>query len=81
ELTLEDGTAYPLEGKLQFSDITVDQTTGSVTVRAIFPNPNRELLPGMFVHAKLQEGVKEGGLLVPQQGVTRDQKGQPTALI
>lgn len=81
ELTLEDGTKYPLEGKLQFSDITVDQSTGSVTVRAIFPNPNRELLPGMFVHAKLQEGVKEGGLLVPQQGVTRDQKGQPTALI
>ncbi|VVE32917.1 efflux transporter periplasmic adaptor subunit [Pandoraea aquatica] len=81
ELTLEDGTTYPLEGKLQFSDITVDQTTGSVTVRAIFPNPNRELLPGMFVHAKLQEGVKDGGLLVPQQGVTRDQKGQPTALI
>lgn len=80
-LTLEDGTKYPLEGKLQFSDITVDQTTGSVTVRAIFPNPNRELLPGMFVHATLREGVKEGGLLVPQQGVTRDQKGQPTALI
>jgi len=81
ELTLEDGTKYPLDGKLQFSDITVDQTTGSVTVRAIFPNPNRELLPGMFVHAKLAEGVKEGGLLVPQQGVTRDQKGQPTALV
>lgn len=81
ELTLEDGTKYPLDGKLQFSDITVDQTTGSVTVRAIFPNPNRELLPGMFVHAKLAEGVKEGGLLVPQQGVTRNQKGQPTALV
>ncbi|ALS60745.1 efflux RND transporter periplasmic adaptor subunit [Pandoraea norimbergensis] len=81
ELTLEDGSKYPLDGKLQFSDITVDQTTGSVTVRAIFPNPNRELLPGMFVHAKLAEGVKEGGLLVPQQGVTRDQKGQPTALV
>ncbi|GAB3627415.1 efflux RND transporter periplasmic adaptor BpeA [Pandoraea terrae] len=80
-LTLDDGTKYPLEGKLQFSDITVDQTTGSITVRAIFPNPKRELLPGMFVHASLQEGVTENALLVPQQGVTRDQKGQAVAMV
>lgn len=80
-LTLEDGTTYPLDGKLQFSDITVDQTTGSVTVRALFPNPNKVLLPGMFVHAQLKEGSKPNALMVPQQGVTRDQKGEPTALI
>ncbi len=68
-------------GKLQFTDFTVDQTTGSVTIRAIFENKDRVLLPGMFVRARIQEGVNDRALLVPQIGVTHDQKGQPTALI
>ena len=80
-LILEDGRPYPLPGKLQFSDVTVDQATGSVTIRAVFPNPNRVLLPGMFVRARIEEGVNETAMLVPQIGVTHDQKGQPTALV
>jgi membrane fusion protein (multidrug efflux system) len=81
KLTLEDNSQYPVEGKLEFSEVSVDQTTGSVTLRAVFPNPNHTLLPGMFVHARLQSGVNEQAILVPQQGVTRDLKGTPTALI
>ena len=61
--------------------MSVDQTTGSVTLRAVFPNPNHTLLPGMFVHAQLQAGVNSKAILAPQQGVTRDIKGTPTALI
>jgi membrane fusion protein, multidrug efflux system len=80
-LILEDGQAYPLSGKLQFSDVTVDQSTGSVTVRALFPNPNRVLLPGMFVRAHIEEGVNDNAMLVPQVGVTHDQKGQAIALV
>ncbi len=80
-LTLEDGSLYPLQGKLAFTDITVNQSTGTVTLRAIFPNPNQVLLPGMFVHATLDEGVNNKAMLVPQAGVTHDAKGQPTALI
>jgi membrane fusion protein, multidrug efflux system len=80
-LILEDGRAYPLPGKLQFSDVTVDQSTGSVTVRALFPNPNRVLLPGMFVRAHIEEGVNDNAMLVPQIGVTHDQKGQAVALV
>jgi len=80
-LFLEDGTTYPLTGRLQFTDITVDQGTGSVTVRAIFPNPGHVLLPGMFVRAQIDEGINQDGLLVPQIAVTHDQKGQPTALV
>lgn len=80
-LVLEDGTDYPLAGTLQFADVTVDPTTGSITLRALFPNPRGELLPGMFVRARLDEGVSPGALLVPQQGVTRDPKGQPAALV
>jgi len=80
-LKLEDGTSYPLEGKLQFRDITVDPTTGSVTVRAVFPNPDYVLLPGMFVRAIVEEGVNDQALLAPQQGVSRDTKGNPYALI
>jgi membrane fusion protein (multidrug efflux system) len=80
-LLLEDGTQYPLAGKLQFTDITVDQNTGSVTVRAAFPNPDQVLLPGMFVRARIEEGVNDRAMLVPQQGVTRDAKGQATALV
>lgn len=81
KLTLEDNSQYPTEGKLEFSEVSVDQSTGSVTLRAVFPNPNHTLLPGMFVHARLQSGVNEKALLVPQQGVTRDLKGTPTALV
>ena len=61
KLTLEDGSQYKLEGKLEFSEVSVDQTTGSVTLRAVFPNPDHTLLPGMFVHAQLQAGVNSRG--------------------
>ena len=80
-LMLEDGSAYPLEGRLEFSDVTVDQSTGAITLRAVFPNPKADLLPGMYVRAVLQEGVKEQGLLVPQQAVSRDSTGKPTAYV
>jgi membrane fusion protein (multidrug efflux system) len=80
-LFLEDGTQYPVTGSLQFTDITVDQNTGSVTVRAIFRNPNQVLLPGMFVRARIEEGVDENALLVPQVGVTHNPQGQATALV
>jgi membrane fusion protein (multidrug efflux system) len=80
KLVLEDGREYAQPGALQFADVTVDPTTGSVALRALFPNPRAELLPGMFVRARLDEGVNPAALLVPQQAVSRDQKGQPTAL-
>ncbi|MDD2047931.1 efflux RND transporter periplasmic adaptor subunit [Pseudomonas putida] len=80
-LTLEDGSTYRQEGRLEFSEVSVDPTTGSVTLRAVFPNPEHNLLPGMFVHASLKAGVNAQAILAPQQGVTRDLKGQPTALI
>jgi len=81
KLILEDGTTYPLKGTLQFSDVTVDPTTGSVILRMVFPNPKRVLLPGMFVRAVVKEGVDEQAILVPQQGVARDRKGNPFSLI
>jgi membrane fusion protein (multidrug efflux system) len=81
KLVLEDGGEYAHAGTLQFADVTVDPGTGSIALRALFPNPQRMLLPGMFVRARLEEGVTPQALLVPQQGVTRDQKGQPTALV
>ncbi|MBM3107749.1 efflux RND transporter periplasmic adaptor subunit [Pseudomonas sp. P66] len=80
-LTLEDGSTYRQEGRLEFSEVSVDPTTGSVTLRAVFPNPEHNLLPGMFVHARLKAGVNAQAILAPQQGVTRDLKGQPTALV
>jgi membrane fusion protein (multidrug efflux system) len=80
-LILEDGTPYPLEGELQFKDVTVDPTTGSVILRAVFPNPENILLPGMFVRAVITEGVTDQAILVPQQGVARNSKGNPLALI
>src|SRR5712664_1703987 len=80
-LTLEDGTKYPAIGTLQFTDITVDPGTGSVTVRAVFPNPDHVLLPGMFVRASIEEGVNDNALLVPQTGVTHNPQGQATALV
>jgi membrane fusion protein (multidrug efflux system) len=81
KLLLEDGTPYPLEGTLQFRDVTVDPTTGSIILRMIFPNPKAILLPGMYVRVVVQEGIAERAILAPQQGVTRDPKGNPTALI
>lgn len=75
-LKLEDGSIYPHAGTLRFSEITVDQGTSSVTLRAQFPNPDGALLPGMFVQAQLNEGVRNSAILVPQQGVLRDQKGK-----
>jgi membrane fusion protein (multidrug efflux system) len=81
KLLLEDGSSYPLEGTLKFSDVTVDPGTGSVTLRTIFPNPKQLLLPGMYVRTILEEGVNERAILVPQQAVTRDQKGTPLAMV
>ena len=81
DLITQDGISYPQSGSLQFSDVTVDQTTGSITLRAIFPNPNHTLLPGMFVRAKLEEGINPNALLVPQQGVTRNPRGDATAMV
>src|SRR6266702_3945423 len=74
KLLLEDGTPYPLTGTLKFSESTVDPSTGSVTLRTLFPNPRQILLPGMFVRAVLEEGVNERAILVPQRGVTRNPK-------
>ena len=80
-IVLEDGRNYDIPGVLQFADVSVDQTTGSIALRAIVPNPKRELLPGMFVRAKIDEGTDPQAILVPQRGVTRDQSGKPVALV
>ncbi len=80
-LLLEDGSTYPLTGTLKFSEVTVDQSTGSVTLRAIFPNPNHTLLPGMFVRAILEEGVNEHAILIPQRGVTRNPAGDAVVMV
>lgn len=80
-LTLEDGSAYGHEGKLEFSEVSVDESTGSVTLRAVFPNPDRLLLPGMFVHASLVSGAKSDAILAPQQGITRTPRGNATAMV
>jgi membrane fusion protein (multidrug efflux system) len=81
KLLLEDGTAYPLEGTLQFRDVTVDPTTGSVILRIVFPNPEGVLLPGMFVRVVVKEGINKQAILIHQQAVSRDPKGNPIALI
>jgi len=81
QLQLEDGSAYAHQGALQFSEVTVDPGTGSVTLRALVPNPERLLLPGMFVREQIQEGVRQGTVLVPQQAVGHDQRGSPSALV
>ena len=81
KLLLEDGTPYPVSGTLKFSEVTVDQSTGSVTLRAVFSNPKQTLLPGMFVRAILEEGVNEQAILVPQRGVTRDPKGDAMVFV
>lgn len=80
-LFLEDGTPYPVEGTLEFADVTVDPTTGSFSLRIVVPNPGHQLLPGMFVRAIVKEGIAEQALLVPQQGVSRNPKGEPFALV
>lgn len=81
QLLMENGQAYSLKGTLQFSDVTVDESTGSITLRAIFPNPQHTLLPGMFVRARIDEGVNPNAMLVPQQGVTRTPRGDATVLL
>jgi membrane fusion protein, multidrug efflux system len=81
KLIFESGEVYPEEGTLQFSDVTVNATTNSVTVRAIFPNPHADLLPGMFARARLEEGNRPNAILVPQLAVTHNTKGEPTALV
>lgn len=80
-LFLEDGTAYELPGTLQFQDITVDPTTGSVILRVVVPNPAGVLLPGMFIRATVKEGVNPRAILLPQQTVSRDMKGNPIAMV
>lgn len=80
-LVLEDGSTYPLAGTLAFSDVTVDQGTGSVILRAIFPNPDRVLLPGLYVRAQVQQGVAASAILVPQAAVSRAPKGSATVFV
>jgi membrane fusion protein, multidrug efflux system len=80
-LLLEDGTTYEQEGKLQFSEVTVDSATGAVTLRAVFPNPKQQLLPGMYVRAVIDEGVKPDALLIPQPAVSRDSTGKAVATV
>ena len=80
-LILEDGSTYPVPGTLQFSEVNVDEGTGTVLLRAIFPNPDRMLLPGMYVREELQEGTNAGAILVPQQGVSRNTHGDATVML
>lgn len=80
-LTLEDGSTYLEKGRLALTEVAVDESTGSVTLRAIFPNPQHVLLPGMFVRARIDEGIMNDAILAPQQGITRDAKGDATALV
>ena len=80
-LKLETGSMYPLVGSLSFADVTVDEGTGSQNIRAVFPNPQHLLLPGMFVRGQLSQGVQQRGMLVPQRGVSRDERGRPTVLV
>jgi len=80
-LKLEDGSTYPIPGRLEFSDVTVDPTTGSVGLRATFDNPNGVLLPGMYVRAVLGKGVASDGMLIPQAAVSRDPKGNATVMV
>ncbi len=80
-LTLEDGSVYPVKGRLELTEVAVDEATGSVTMRAIFPNPQHILLPGMFVHANVENGTLADGILVPQAAVSRDVKGNASVLV
>jgi membrane fusion protein (multidrug efflux system) len=80
-LILEDGRVHPHAGRLESSEVTVDQGTGTVTLRATIPNPEEELLPGMFVRARVEEGIRQDAILIPQQGVQHDRRGNPIALV
>ena len=80
-LTLEDGSTYSEKGRLALTEVAVDESTGSVTLRAVFPNPQHVLLPGMLVRARIDEGIMNDAILAPQQGITRDAKGDATALV
>jgi len=80
-LTLEDGSVYPLKGRMKFSEVAVDTATGTVTLRAEFSNPNGTLLPGMYVRARIDQAVVPQAILAPQQGITRDPTGNATALV
>lgn len=81
KLTLEDGSTYPQEGQLAFSEVNVNEATGTVVLRAVFPNPHNELLPGMYVHASLPQGIEQQGILVPQEAIMHDSKGQPYVFV
>ncbi len=81
QLILPNGAAYPVEGVMRFADVTVDPTTGAVDIRADFPNPDRVLLPNLYVRARLVQGVREQGLLAPQAGISHNERGEPTALV
>jgi len=81
KLILEDDTPYEPTGKLQFAEVAVDSGTGSVTLRAVFPNPQHILLPGMFVHEQLEEGVNEQGLLVSQRAISHNSLGDATTMV
>lgn len=81
QLILEDGSTYPLQGDLLFTDVTVDQATGSQVLRAVFPNPRSLLLPGMFVRARLVQGTVQNAMLVPQQALTRDEHGNAVVMV
>jgi membrane fusion protein, multidrug efflux system len=81
KLRLSDGTMYAHEGTLEFAEVSVDESTGTVTLRAQFPNPDDVLLPGMYVRAVLDQAVDQAAMMVPQQGVTHDAKGNPTAMV
>jgi membrane fusion protein (multidrug efflux system) len=81
QLILPNGAVYPIDGQMRFADVTVDQTTGAVIVRATFANPNGVLLPGLYVRARLTEGVVPSGVLAPQAGITHNERGQAVAMV
>lgn len=81
KLILDNGEVYPVEGKLAFSEAAVDAGTGTVTLRAVFPNPKRDLLPGMYVRAVVEQGLRENSIVVPQQGVTHDPQGNAVGMV
>ena len=78
---MDDGSFYPLEGRLEFTGVTVSEGTGAITLRAVFPNPDGVLLPGMYVRARLAQAIDESALLLPQQAVSRDARGEATTLV
>lgn len=80
-LLLEDGSTYAQKGRLALTEVSVDESTGSVTLRSVFPNSQQQLLPGMFVRARVDEGIMANAILAPQQGITREAKGYATALV